>query len=153
MGCAPLVGDPTLRRVFSSLPSLLKSKKEPFSVNRATSTLLFYSFWKTQRPPLNGLPRYLAPFFLPLLLLLRLSKNKKKKGKEKPKEVEKEKREVEVPKKQLSSLRVMQKTLVYVIGIPLKIATEEVRSFFFSFSFLSFSCFLLFKLLHFFCSS
>jgi len=61
--------------------------------------------------------------------MFRMSKNKKKKGKEKPKEVEKEKREVEVPKKQLSSLRVMQKTLVYVIGIPLKIATEEVRPF------------------------
>lgn len=51
--------------------------------------------------------------------LVRIKNAKKRK--------EREKKEQEVAaKKQLSNVRVVQKNLVYVLGLPLKLANEEV---------------------------
>jgi hypothetical protein len=55
--------------------------------------------------------------------LIRIKNAKKRREREKK---EQEVAAKVVAKKQLSNVRVVQKNLVYVLGLPLKLATEEV---------------------------
>lgn len=67
---------------------------------------------------------YLLPLLPPRLYSSRLAMIKNEK-----KAKEREKKEMEaMNRKHLANMRVVQKSLVYVIGLPPKLANDEVRS-------------------------